>query len=181
MTEFVLPTGVGRKVRLWIDNLPAVATVAAHAKRIEYLVTDAKAVALHTSVAVEVFQPMGGSFRYGLLGAELSPDSTGTFSVVVFAESPEANRRYSKSLAGKLDEVMVGGTPQYAAAVIAGIRTMQKESRPSGRLIFSRMAHGSAGSAPIVFEMLAKAVVRLLIRDGKPQTADEAATLLVPT
>ncbi len=178
MTEFVLPKGVGRSVRLWIDDLPAIVVGPAHTKRIEHPVADVKAVALHSRVAVEMFQPMGGSFRYGLLGAEFSSDSTGTLNVVVPTESQGTECRYAESLAGELDEVIIGGTPQYAAAVIAGIEKMQRESLPSGRLIFSVMAHGIVGSAPIVFEMLAKAVVRLLIHDGEPRTADEVATLL---
>jgi hypothetical protein len=73
MVEFLLPSGVGRKARFWTDDWPEVAAVPAQARRIEQRVADVTGTALQTRAAVEVFRPMGGSFHYGLLGAELTP------------------------------------------------------------------------------------------------------------
>ena len=150
-----------------------------YVRRIEQVVEGVTGTASHKRAAVEVFQPSGGSFRYGLLGAEFSPDLTGRLVVAVPMESPNTSRVYAEPLSGKLDQVVIGGTPQYAAAVVGGIQNMQRDALPSGCLTFSSIAHGMVGSSPSVFEMLAKAVIRLLARDGQPRTPDEAAALCI--
>ncbi len=178
MIEFVLSKGIRGKARFWIDELPASSVLPVPNTQVERTVVGVRAVALHTQAAVEFFRPMGGHFHYGLLGADFSRDCSGTLVVTVPTGSAETGAGLTGSLAGRLDRVTIGGTPQYAAAVLAGVQETQSELLPSGRLTFSHMAHGTAGSAPIVFRILAVAVVRLLMCHGGPGSEDEATTFL---
>jgi hypothetical protein len=181
MTEFILPKGVGCKVRLWVDELPATATIPLDASRLNYTLPAQVGITPHSRAAIELFQPGGGSFRYGMLGAEFTPDSSGELLVVVPSEMGEVNAAQMESLAGDLDRVVVGCTPEYARAVYAGVEKIQTcvDRLPGGCLNFSVVAHGEVGSSPAVFEMLARAVVRL-IHDSQPRTPHEAAALLSP-
>jgi hypothetical protein len=178
MIEFILPKGVGRKVRLWIDELPENAVMPTQEAHIDEVLNAGAGIPRHARVAIEMFQPIGGMFRYGLLGAEINTSSKGKLLVSVPTETPETDRHYTGSLAGKLDEVVIGGNIQYARAVIDGIRDMGEEKRPEGHLSICCVAHGAVGSAPIVFQMLARGIIRLLLDDGQPRTAEEVAQLL---
>jgi hypothetical protein len=180
MIEFAGPRGVGRKVRMWRDELPAGAAFEPSGPPVAAtLAVDPSVAVACTRAAVEMFQPRGASFGYGLLGAELSASVGGELHVVV-PTGPSSAGPYLDSLAGHLDTVTVGSTREYADAIVAGIREAQAAFKrlPGGRLTVVCMAHGAVGSSPAVFRALAKAAVRLLVRGGMPQTADEAAALL---
>lgn len=172
MVEILLPNGVGRKVRFWTADLPEVAAVPAHARRIEQLVTDVTGTAMQTRAAVEVFRPAGPSFQWSAgrrVDAASCEQADHCCADGVGGDGPTL-----PSIVGRIARF----GDRWTAAVIAGIQSIGRSSLPSGRLTFSSMAHGAVGSSPIVFKLLAKAVVRLLLRDGEPQTADEAAALL---
>jgi hypothetical protein len=178
MNEFNLPKGKGRKLRVWVDELPALTIIDAPVKEIEFTVNGVTGSALHMMGALELFQPIGGSFRYGLLGAVFLPDSTGNLVIVVPGESLETNRCYAAALCGRLDRVIVGGTQEYALAIMQGVRKTQMALLPSGRLVFSAIAHSAVGSSPAIFEMLSNAIIRLLAQHIVARTVNEAAALL---
>ncbi len=50
--------------------------------------------------------------------------------------------------------------------------------RLGGQLDFRVMAHGAIGSAPLTFQMLSIAVVRLLTHPGLPESGEEIWRLL---
>jgi hypothetical protein len=180
MIETIYPKGMGRRARLWVDELPMNAAVPANLQRMEQVLTGVGTTGLRKFAAIETFQPRGGSFHYGLLGAELMADATGTLLIVVPTESPVPSIQFAESLAGDLDEVVIGGGPEYATAIISALQKTPRRLLPSGRLIFSTMAHGAVGSAPIVFSSLTEALIRLITRPELPQNADEATALLAP-
>ena len=88
MIETIYPKGVGRRARLWVDELPMNAAVPGNLQRMEQALTGVGSTGLRKYAAIETFQPRGGFFHYGLLGAELMADATGTLVIVVPTESP---------------------------------------------------------------------------------------------
>jgi hypothetical protein len=108
---------------------------------------------------------MGGSFMYGLLGAELeeaaNPDSPIQFEIRV---SP-ASGPYPEALTPEIDYVETGLPEEYVAGVLGGARWAAEVGNTAGvRVRFCRAAHGAVGSSPVGFAMLAAIVVRILSR-----------------
>ena len=181
MMEFALPMGLGRRVRLWVDDLENLPKIPGDVARRKDVIPAYGSTPGHRRVAAEMYTPFGGSFHYGLLGVETSPGPLGSVTVVVPTQSAVPNTRYLDSLVGTLDDVIIGSTPEYAEAVVAAVRGQSNSGLPSGRLEFTVMGHGMIGSAVTVFETLAKALILLLMRSEQPKTADEAAELLRAT
>jgi hypothetical protein len=117
-------------------------------------------------------------FHYGLLGAEFISDRTGMLSVVLPEGASASDQRFVGSLAGQLDTVVIGTTPEYAVAIIESLGRRDPRNLPSGNLTFSALAHGYVGSAPIVFSVLAWAVIHLLTNKDAPSSAEEVGALL---
>src|SRR5262249_47006837 len=136
------------------------------------------AIALRRLVAIEVFQGRGASFYYGLLGGEYEPTRRGALAVAVPLNTPFPDRPYLNSLAGKLDAVTIGGLPEFAIGIPAGIQHIVVSVRPCGFLNLTCMAHGEIGSAPIVYGSLARALLFVLCRFDPPTSLDEVMALI---
>ncbi len=66
LTEFILPTGVGYKVRIWDDELPFAAIFADVSDQIgeRFELTGSTSKSWHKRAAIEIFRPTGGAFRF---------------------------------------------------------------------------------------------------------------------
>jgi hypothetical protein len=166
------------RARVWIDELPPIEPISSDVSWRKEGFGSAGQQAFHKRVVVELFQPFGAAFHYGLLGAELQVNTSGELVVAVPIDMPGSKIPYVGSLAGKIDEVVIGSTPEFGEAVLAGLHYFPVDSLPSGHLNFMFIAHSGVGSARIVFEKLAMAVVRLLIRADFPQGEDEMTEVL---
>jgi hypothetical protein len=169
------------KARVWIDELPPVESLSSVLSWRQEGFGGAKGQAFHKRVVVEFFQPFGATFHYGLLGAEFQASASDELVVAVSIDTPSPKIPYIDSLAIKVDEVVVGSTPEYAEAVLTSLLHQPAELLPSGQLKFTFMAHGAVGSARVVFEKLASAVIRLLVRIEPLQGGDEMAEILKET
>lgn len=169
---------VGRRVRIWLDDLPSVALLSNETTRETRVLSSGSATAVRSRVAIEIFQPFGPSFHYGLLGGEYQAVERNELEVVVPLDTPFPDRQYADSLARSLDTVTVGGLPEYATAIYAGLDRVKISDRPSGVLNLTCMAHGEIGSAPVVFTSLARALLLALCRRDQPSSLDDVMELL---
>jgi len=179
MIEFELANH-GR-ARVWIDELPPVEPLSSDASWRQESIDGAKKQAFHKRVVVELFQPFGATFHYGLLGAEFQANASDELVVTVSVDTSNPKIPYVDSLASKVDEVVVGSTHEYAESILTSLRHQPSELLPRGQLKFTFMAHSAVGSARIVFEKLASAVIRLLVRIEPVQGADEMAKIFKRT
>ncbi len=170
---------LGRRARVWLDELPSGVQLSNETMRETHIFDGGGATALRKLVAIEVFQPFGASFHYGLLGGEYQATEVNALEVTVPLNTPFPDRLYAASLARSLDTVTIGGLPEYAPAICTGIEQVSISARPCGVLNLTCMAHGEIGSAPIVFSSLARALVIALCRSDQPASFDEAMALLV--
>lgn len=166
------------RARVWIDESPSVEPLSSEVFLRQEGLPTGKRQAFHKRVVIELFQPFGATFHYGLLGTELQVNAGSELLVAVPIDTPNPKIPYVDSLAAKVDDVVIGSTPEFAEAVLASLRRLPSELLPSGQLNFTFMAHGAVGSAQIIFEKLAAAVVQLLIRIEPPQGEGDMAEIL---
>ncbi|HEY4199313.1 MAG TPA: hypothetical protein VGM83_02020 [Devosiaceae bacterium] len=169
---------IGRRVRIWLDDLPRDAFVPSEIERETYVFTAGLATVIRKCVAIEIFQPFGASFHYGLLGGAYHFTDKNELDVIVATDTSFPGQRYGDTLARTSDAVFVGGLPEYAQGIQLGLSQLDFMARPSGLLNLTCMAHGEIGSAPAVFKSLARALIYLLCRADKPASLDEAMALL---
>jgi hypothetical protein len=169
----------GRRMRVWFNDLPSGALLSNETVRERRVLSADAAMPPRKQVAIEVFQPFGASFHYGLLGGEYEWADGKVLEVTVPVDAPFLDRRYRDSLAHSLDVVAVGGRREYTAAIYDGVEQVDRTARPSGVLSVTYMAHGEIGSAPIVFTSLARALVRALFLSNQPASLDDALALLM--
>jgi hypothetical protein len=167
-----------QKARIWLDELPSCASLSNEAARESHIFECGSAIALRRSAAIEVFQGRGASFYYGLLGGEYQPTQRGALAVAVPLDTPFPDRRYSSSLAGKLDAVTIGALPEFAIGIRAGLQQVDVSERPCGFLNLTCMAHGEIGSAPIVYGFLVRALLSVLCRSDLPTSLDQVMALI---
>jgi hypothetical protein len=166
------------KLRIWLDELPGEVLVSGLSENREDIIPGASSVAVRQCAAVEFFRPVGGTFQYGLLGADFSSGNDKSLSIVLPRGSSTPIRRFGDSLAGRLDTAIVGSTSEYSEAVLKELRRWRPSELPSGRVHFSAVAHGAVGSAPVVFASLASVVIRLLMGSDVPKSEEEVKFLM---
>lgn len=169
---------LGRKARVWLDELPGDALISNETAREAHVFEGGAAIAQWRRVAIEVFQPFGASFHYGLLGGEYQSTERGELEVIAPIDTPFSERLFGNALASSLDMVTIGGLPEYAGAIWSGVEQVNIGARPCGVLNITCMAHGEIGSAPIMFGSLARALIITLCRSDQPSSLDEAMALL---
>jgi hypothetical protein len=74
--------------------------------------------------------------------------------------------------------VAIGGLPEFAIGIRAGLEQVDVSERPCGALNLTCMAHGQVGSAPIVYGFLARALLFVLCRSDLPTSLDQVMTLI---
>jgi hypothetical protein len=131
------------EARVWQDEAPPFATGGG------------------TSVAIELFVPLGGMAAYGLLGATLVASGQPTVTVAAMAVQP-----WNDSVAHVVDTVSTGLEPEFVDTVLqAGRESLPLV--PAGRsLVYDCAACGQAGSSVWLFRRLAIAVAHLAGRDA---------------
>lgn len=169
---------LGRKARIWLDDLPGDALLSNETARETHIFEGGSAIAQWRRVAIEVFQPFGASFHYGLLGGEYQSTERDELEVIVPVNTPVSKRIYGDALASSLDLITIGGLPEYAGAIFSGVEQVNIDARPCGVLNITCMVHGEIGSAPIIFGSLARAVIITLCRSDPPSSLEEATALL---
>jgi hypothetical protein len=70
MTCLYFDNNMGRRIRLWFDEIPDDALLPRDTMQESYVFDGGAATVLRKRVAIEVFLPFGASFHYGLLGGE---------------------------------------------------------------------------------------------------------------
>lgn len=178
MTCLLLQGQSATRARIWIDELPEDATLPEGLAAERRVISNVGGTARRKSVAFEVFRAFGASFHYGLLGAAFEETGSSDFEYAVAIEDPNPSITLPKSLAGTLDQVLVGGGDEFAAAVVAGIEELDPQTLPVGILTFTCMAHGEVGSAPAMFSSLARAIVRMMTRAEDGISFDDAMGIL---
>jgi len=149
------------RARIWIDEFPPIEPLAGNVSWRSENFDDALRLVLHKRIAVELFQPFGAMFHYGLLGAELNFNSGSGLVVTMPIDTPCPKISYPEALVKNFDDVSIGSTPEFSSSVFSALRRLPSCILPRGRLDFTIMAHGSVGSAPMVFDRLASAIIRL--------------------
>lgn len=169
---------LGRKARIWLDDLPGDALLSSETAHETHIFEGGFAIAQWRRVAIEVFQPFGASFHYGLLGGEYQSTDRRELEVIIPVDTPFSERLYGDALAGSLDLITIGGLPEYAVAICSGVEQINIDARPRGVLNITCMAHGEIGSAPTIFGSLARALIISLCRSDQPSSLEEAMALL---
>src|SRR5262249_29342660 len=141
---------IGRKVRIWLDELPSAALLPNEATRETHAIEGGTATAPRRCAAIEVSLP-SHACSYGLLGRDFQPAHEPELKVSVPASTPVLARPYPDSLAGSWETVTIGGLPEYATGICAGLRKVPLHERPSGVLNLTCMAHGDVGSSSLMF------------------------------
>lgn len=132
----------GRRARVWLDDLPSDTLLSNETMRETHVFEGGGATVFRKRVAIEIFQPFGASFHYGLLGGEYQSNEGNGLEVIVPVDTPFPERRYVDALTRSLDTVMIGGLPEYASAICAGLEQVSISARPCGVLNLTCMAHG---------------------------------------
>lgn len=153
----------GRQVRLWVDELPSLARVPAGTTFITNEVAATWAAPTARSAAIEGYLPVGPMAYYGLLGGTFEAGASPALSIVAPHASPGLAQVFEAALAGQMDRVVVGGSPEYAPSVSLADQVIGAESLPCGRLTITHMAHGEVGSSRIFFQVLARGLLQLLM------------------
>jgi hypothetical protein len=169
---------LGSRARIWLDDLPKDALIPRGTTCKSYVFEGGHAKVLWKRVAIEVFQPLGASFHYGLLGGDYQLTESNRLELIVPLDTPFAEPNYADALTRSLDKVLVGGLPEYERSICLGVEQVSVSARPRGTLNLVCMAHGEIGSAQIVFSSLARALIRAMCRPDRPSSLEEAMALL---
>ncbi len=176
LLDFARMSG-GPRIRLWLDELPSDAFVSSETDPAIHSFA-AAAAAARPCAAIELLRPAGPVFHYGLLGGSFRRSENNELEIRVPLDSARPHRQYAPSLAGRLDEAVVGGTSEYASAIGAALAKLSPDELPCGILEFRCMAHGRVGSSPMIFAALARGMVRALSLGSQPASYEDAASLL---
>lgn len=153
-----------RQARIWLDEIPGRDQNAAKAKsyRIEQR-CDGDARIVRSSIAVELFIPLGGRFQYGFLGCQLAGSESKNVAMEVQTSPHRVELQGMESLAGKLDNVVPWIDDEYFEPILegAGLAVRRYEKFPE-KLLFSSGRQGVFGSSPAVFRRLAFICVSLM-------------------
>ena len=160
----VIALGQYARSRLWIAEMPPVECRALQ------LLTRSVPVATVGAAdarrcAVELYWPTGPRALYGLLGAEFIPGTDSHLTVLVSAHDTQGET-FEESLAVLLDDVRTGLPLEYAEAVNSVLSVEESSALQQfgpGTLTFAWGAHGAAGSARKVFEVLTSVLLKLLV------------------
>lgn len=156
----------GPKFRVWIDEFRPNFVLSIEEKIVGFICAAGPKSQSRRIVIVEVFQPVGAAFQYGLLGGVYEPYAGGILSVLVSAAARKLSSPYENSLASSVDFVRLGGWDLYGGSVINGINSVSESIRPSGSLTIFCMACGDIGSSPFIFERMARTIVGTIGAEG---------------
>ncbi len=158
----ILDLGKERRARVWIGDHPD--SDYPSQRTLSHSVTAGKKPYNQAKVGVvEVLVPLGGRFKYGLLGGILRPAPTDVLSIELNVSSP-GERLFINSLAKEIDEVRVGLPEEYAEAVLSGVDVAKEQlnALAPGSLSICYAAHGAVGSSRVIFKHLATILVKIL-------------------
>jgi hypothetical protein len=176
---FQLSLSHSRKVRIWVDELPEDVFIGA-AGFVERRFPSNEPLAFRRKISIELFIPRGGRFDYGLIGGELLPNDADEFIVTV-CHSARHPHPLADSLAGALDDVLVGFPRDYADAVADGIAMADSDhaSLPASNLRVCHGAYGKLGSSVFFFRLLGKTFYRMITAPAIPSEDKDMAEFFV--
>lgn len=160
MIAKTLGIGTFGKGRLWVDEDVEAGYSPIRVLERHLLASRASKVEGRV-VAVEVYLPRGARAEYGLIGMRYEPTPGRELLVRVLVGDAQT-RKYEASLAGQVDEVRVGLPAEYAQAVLEATCDEASEGLAPGIVTIDRAAHGRVGSSMLLFDQLARLVVRVL-------------------
>ena len=172
---FQLSLSHSGKARIWINDLPEDRLIGFD-HCIERRFRSTASQFFSRKIAIELFIPRGGRFDYGLIGGELLSTDADEF-VVMVCYSAAQPRPLADSLAGALDDVLIGLPRDYANAVADGIAMDDSKhaSLPAGQLRICYGAYGRVNSSVFFFRLLGKVLFRMITAPAVPTSDKEMA------
>jgi hypothetical protein len=166
-----------RSARVWLDELPEVSFFSFE-QSFEHAIPANPSVLKYRQAAVELLAPKGSLAMYGLLGAELIPDSNGKLRVRV-GIGTNKNAVYSSPLVLASEKVSVGLEREFAGGVLEVVANeiQQQSVIPSGELIFSWAVQGAVGSSRVLFKQLGSYVSKLILLEEREPSVNDLTTL----
>lgn len=173
----IITLDYGRKLRVWIGELPDAGYPVAHV--IEYTRPAAPSTrSVARQAAVEYYRPTGPHILYSLLGARFTPSASDHLLVIQIARSAGAGRPIDWSI-NPFYGAEIGLWSQMAVDfVVGGVRESEAiGTLGAGVLRFDCAVEGP----PIVMKWLVGAVIALLIQPGDTLTQESLQTLMEQT
>lgn len=163
-----LSVGHFSKARIWLNESPPIRCVGS-LQNILTLPATQKLV-LQTSAAIELFVPLGGRFRYGLLGGEFLSSLESKLELQIAVPSSSLVVYGDSLLSAALDGPLIGLPEEYVEAVTSGICSAGRRmgGLASGKLIITQGVYSDVGSSPITFKQLADVLACLLHASIEP-------------
>ena len=176
--KFSLKLDFHRIARVWLDELlPAMFKPD---KILEHLFVPKPSLSTcFCKAAVELLVPKGPIGVYGLLGAELVPNLSGSLRLQVGVSNQKLSH-YENSLALRSDSASIGLPQEFADSVLDGAIECLGSNRnlPSGDLVFFCAAAGNVGSNSALFRELGELVPKMILMASSRPDHDELAALL---
>ena len=158
----ILDLGKHRRARVWVGELPAIASVTDRVLSTSIEV-EGQGLTASRIAAVEVVVPLGPRAMYGLLGGRINPASGRLLSVEV-ATSISNGQLLFDTLALPGEEVKSGLPAEFGPAIISAVALARQEmpNLPPGRITIECAAHGSVSSSYRMFQRLTQILLRIL-------------------
>lgn len=166
------------RARIWLNELPdwsyeaalvAECQLPAHRMRNE-----------NTRYAgVEMFIPAGGMVMYGGLGAIFVPEQTENLLVQVLV-SADQGKLFHGMFAVESEITYIGFPKEYSEGLLESVAQFAGTQKlGTGRLSFCRAIHGEVGSSINLFQIVSRAVIRLLCLNNQSLSDKELLELLL--
>jgi hypothetical protein len=150
------------RVRLWRGEGPGASYAAEEIIERRISPTKRAEDATSSSVAIEVWLPMGPRALFGLLGVRYERDGPACEIRAPVVRGLDGVR-LSDTIAAANDEVRVGLPDEYGRAVVDSLAHEAEVLGLHGRLSVENAAHSLVGSSRSVFAALSTLAVRLIV------------------
>jgi len=179
MTALRYKNLIGFEINIWMDELPLKLIQLNKANWIKKGFECGTKATKFSSVAVEVFRPMGASYYYGMLGARYTDEIEDKFvvSLPTNIDNSAFDNDFTYSTRG-LGNVSLKNSEWYSKYILSGVESVNGNIPKEGLLTFQNLALSDVGSCGFLFECLSASVLTLLTSECVPRNFLEAEQLL---
>lgn len=156
------------RVRLWRGEIPNASYLAGEILERRVFPARQADEAKPSSVAIEVWLPMGPRALFGLLGIRYERNGPACEIRVPIVKGSEGPR-LSDTIAAAYDEARVGLPSEYGADVVEWLARGAEAFGLQGNIAVECAAHSLVGSSRSVFAALSMLVTRLIVEDVEEQ------------